>query len=71
MSEQTPELSEQEIERITCYSRTAYQEKILKSLGIPCRRRRDNTLLVLRRDVLYPASQAPAADRPRLKSSRK
>lgn len=45
-------LTEAELKELTGYSRPAYQMKVLKALGIPARRRPDNTVLVLRMDCI-------------------
>lgn len=63
-------LSEAEVKALTGYARPAYQLKVLKGLGIPARKRPDNTVLVLRMHCQYPVQQA-ANDGPKLKSSRK
>lgn len=52
--EQHFELSEAEIVRMTGYRRPGKQIETLKSLGIPARRRPDNTVLVMRVHCLYP-----------------
>lgn len=64
------ELSEAEIKRITGYSRPAYQIKVLRGLGIPARKRPDNSVLVLRMHCTSPATVA-ANDAPRRKSERR
>ncbi|WP_248321984.1 DUF4224 domain-containing protein [Caballeronia sp. Sq4a] len=57
---ETPlELTEDELERITGYKRPSKQMEMLKSLGIPARRRPDNSLLVMRMHCIAPA-QLPA-----------
>ena len=72
MSAESIALSEKELKELTGYSRPAFQMKILQDLGIPARRRPDNSLLVLRMHCLHPAAIAQAAkDGPKLKSSRK
>lgn len=72
MTKETNELwlSEMELFKLTGYRLPHYQLKVLKSLGIPARRRPDNTVLVMRMHCMHP-STLPAADAPRLKSSRK
>jgi hypothetical protein len=58
---ETPlELTEDEIERITGYKRPTKQMEMLKSLGIPARRRPDNSVLVMRMHCIAPA-QIPTA----------
>ena len=69
MSAQDFILTEQELKEITGYVRPAYQSRILKSLGIPCRKRPDNTLLVLRRDCQQQSTAH--TDHPKRKSERK
>jgi hypothetical protein len=64
-------LTEEELKEITGYSRPAFQMKCLKNLGIPARRRPDNTLIVLRMDLRSRTQQQAATDGPKLKSSRK
>ncbi len=62
----TPELTDEEIQRITRYRRPTKQMEVLRSLGIPARLRPDNTLLVLRMHLTQPVAQPPA-ERPRLR----
>lgn len=70
MSARPLHLTEQEIEDMTGYHRPAYQMKVLQGLGIPARKRPDNSVLVLRMDCQH--RRAPVAnDTPKLKSSRK
>lgn len=64
MSAQPIMLTEQEIKDLTGYSRPAYQMKVLKSLGIPVRRRPDDTLIVLRMDCISRTAQP--ANEPKL-----
>jgi hypothetical protein len=64
-------LTEDELKGITGYSRPAFQERCLKKFGIPCQRRPDNSLIVLRMHCQNPAVQAAANDTPRLKRARK
>lgn len=66
----TPELSSEELERITRYRRPKKQLEILRSLGVPARLRPDNTVLVLRMHLTQPANDAMQPARPRLKSAR-
>lgn len=63
-------LSDIEIHEITGYARPTKQLEVLKSLGIPARRRPDNSVLVLRMHMVHPATVA-AADEPKLKPIRK
>ena len=63
-------LSETELTKLTGYRVPAYQMKVLKSLGIPARRRPDNSVLVMRMHCMHPAT-LPANEAPKLKSSRK
>jgi hypothetical protein len=63
-------LPEAEIRELTGYSRPAYQLKVLKALGIPARRRPDNSVLVLRMHLRTPVMVA-GNDGPKLKSSKK
>jgi hypothetical protein len=63
-------LSDAELTKLTGYRVPAYQMKVLKSLGIPARRRPDNSVLVMRMHCMHPAT-LPANDAPKLKSSRK
>ena len=69
MNDDDIELSEERIKRMTGYSRPTYQEKMLRSLGIPCRRRPDNSLLVLRRDCVTQSNIK--TDHPKRKSERR
>jgi hypothetical protein len=65
-------LSEEEIIRLTHYRRAAEQLRELERLGIPAKRRHDNTVCVLRMHTVHPSSpQASANQSPKLKSSRK
>jgi len=63
-------LSEDEVAKITGYSRPSNQLRVLGDLGIPARRRPNNTVLVMRMHCLYPAAALPDA-KPKLKSIRK
>ncbi|SPB16484.1 hypothetical protein NOV72_03684 [Caballeronia novacaledonica] len=54
------ELTEDELERITGYKRPSKQMEMLKSLGIPARRRPDNSVLVMRMHCIAP-TQIPTA----------
>lgn len=60
-----------EIKGMTGYSRPANQLKMLASLGIPAKRRPDNSVLVMRMHCMHPAAIQGAANAPKLKSSRK
>lgn len=62
-------LSQEEITAITGYARATYQMRVLKELGIPARRRPDNTVLVLRMHLVHPTTTL-AKPAPRLKSAR-
>lgn len=64
------ELSEEEIYNITHYRRAAEQLRALRELGIPARRRHDNTVCVLRMHAISPGGTL-VAPRPVLKSARK
>jgi len=70
MSAQDYALTDIELKEMTGYSRPAYQLKTLKALGIPAKKRPDNTLLVMRMHCLTPVAQQ-AASGPKLKSARK
>jgi hypothetical protein len=61
-------LSPAEIFDLTRYRRPVDQMRVLKELGIPAHRLHDNTVRVLRRDLLAPAvaSNVRAAQRPKL-----
>jgi hypothetical protein len=63
-------LSDSELTKLTGYRVPAYQLKVLKSLGIPARRRPANSVLVMRIHCRHP-STLPANEAPKLKSSRK
>lgn len=65
-----PVLSPDEIYGITHYRRAAEQLRELEALGIPARRRHDNTVCVLRMHAMQP-SGGQAGRGPTLKSSRK
>jgi hypothetical protein len=64
-------LPEQEVRELTGYERPSNQLKMLKSLGIPARRRPDNTVLVLRMHLMTPTQQHAANDAPKRKSAKK
>ncbi|MFM0218235.1 DUF4224 domain-containing protein [Paraburkholderia caledonica] len=68
--DQQIDLTEEEIVRMTGYRRPGKQIETLKSLGIPARRRPDNSVLVMRVHCIYPvgAPERAANDRPKLKS---
>lgn len=70
MSAQDYTLTDEEIKEMTGYSRPAFQLRTLKELGIPARRRPDNSLLVMRMHCLTPVA-LQAVSGPKLKSSRK
>ncbi len=61
----TPELTDDELYRITRYRRPLKQIEVLKKLGVPAFLRPDNTVLVLRMHMMQPTIQQP--ERPRLK----
>lgn len=67
--DQPLELTETEIVRMTGYKRPTRQIEMLKSLGIPARKRPDNSVLVMRVHCLYPVAspERAAADKPKLK----
>lgn len=62
-------LSAEEIKGMTGYARPALQLRVLQSLGIPARKRPDNSILVMRMHCIHPATLVQQA--PQLKSSRK
>lgn len=62
-------LTQDEVVEVTGYRRVSRQLAILRELGIPCRRRPDNTVLVLRMHFLQPVERANP-EPPRLRSSR-
>ena len=64
-------LSEEEIKEITGYVKSGYQLKVLAELGIPARKRVDNSISVLRMHCLYPSTNQTPINAPKLKSSRK
>lgn len=64
----TPELTDEELLRITRYRRPTKQLEVLRSLGVPARLRPDNTVLVLRMHLNNPAALSEP-ERPRLKLS--
>ncbi|WP_454826086.1 DUF4224 domain-containing protein [Paraburkholderia xenovorans] len=68
--DQQIDLTEEEIVRMTGYRRPGKQIETLKSLGIPARRRPDNSVFVMRVHCLYPVGAPERAwnDRPKLKS---
>ncbi len=63
------EMTQEELARITGYRRSQKQIEVLRSLGVPARLRPDNTVLVLRMHMTYPAAMA-AGRRPQLRSAR-
>lgn|GEM_PF-1181460 len=67
--DQPLELTETELVRMTGYRRPGKQIETLKSLGIPARKRPDNSVLVLRVHCMYPVAspERAAADKPKLK----
>lgn len=70
MSAQPIALTDDELRELTGYSRPAYQIRILKALGIPARRRPDNSVLVMRMHCTTPVSLA-ANDAPKLKPKKR
>ena len=65
MENQSPTLTDAEIYELTHYRRPKEQLRALGELGIPARRRHDNTICVLRMHLQAPTKQEPP--RPRLK----
>lgn len=63
-------LSVEELAKITGYARPTNQLRVLKELGIPARRRPDNTVLVMRMHCLHPAATVQKTE-PKLKPIRK
>lgn len=63
-------LSPAEIFNLTHYKRPAEQIRVLGELGIPAKRRHDNTVCVLRAYVVRPPA-ADAAPRPQLRTRQK
>ena len=64
-------LTPQEIFQVTRYKRASCQARALQALGIPCIRRIDNSLLVLRAHLENPpqgTATTPAVIRPKLKA---
>lgn len=70
MSAQPIALTDDELKELTGYSRPAYQLRILKGLGIPARRRPDNSVLVMRMHCTTPVALA-ANDAPKLKPKKR
>lgn len=68
-------LSKEELHDLTRYRRPALQIKVLALLGIPALLRRDNTVCVLRADVVWRERPEPvrksAEEEPMLKSTRR
>ncbi|WP_082054816.1 DUF4224 domain-containing protein [Cupriavidus basilensis] len=54
------ELTPQELVKMTGFKRAGKQMDVLQALGIPSRKRPDNTLLVLRMHCQYPCAPPPA-----------
>jgi hypothetical protein len=72
MNNQDLTLSPAELKSVTGYAKPIFQLRVLKELGIPARRRPDNTVLVLRMHMLHPsAAVAFVPATPRLKSAKK
>jgi hypothetical protein len=65
------DLTEQELVNITGYARPSNQLRVLKDLGIPARRRPDNTILVLRMHMLHPVSLSSPTNKPIQKSAKR
>jgi hypothetical protein len=63
-------LSEMEIYELTHYRRAKEQLRMLKEMGVPATRLRDNTVRVLRMHLVHPAAM-PAPMAPQRKSTRK
>lgn len=59
-------LTDDEVHELTGYARPTKQLEVLKSLGIPARRRPDNSVLVLRMHLQHPVARM-AAEPPKLK----
>lgn len=64
-------LPEQEVRELTGYARPTKQLEVLKGLGIPARRRPDNTVLVLRMHLRTPTALQSMNDGPKLKQKRR
>lgn len=65
-------LSPAELKSVTGYAKPIFQLRVLRELGIPARRRSDNTVLVLRMHMLHPSAVAAfVSAAPRLKSAKK
>ena len=62
----SPALTPDEIYELTHYRRPKEQLRALTELGIPARRRHDNTICVLRMHLAQPPTK-PEPPRPRLK----
>ena len=62
-------LSPDELVKITGYTRASNQLRVLGELGIPARRRPDNSVLVMRMHCLHPV--AMVTNQPKLKPIRK
>lgn len=60
-------LSDEEIHEMTGYARPSNQLKVLASLGIPARRRPDNSILVLRMHCIHPVTVSQTVE-PKLKT---
>jgi hypothetical protein len=72
MSSQAITLSNDEIRELTGYVSPKFQMRTLKDLGIPARRRPDNSVIVLRMHCVHPIEQQhKQSEAPTLKSSRK
>jgi hypothetical protein len=63
-------LTEAELFELTHYQRPASQLRFLKEIGIPAKKRPDNTVLVMRMHLVTQASNDVQSG-PKLKSARK
>jgi len=63
-------LTKDELYKVTGYKVQAHQLRILKELGIPARRRTDNSIAVLRVHCMFPVSSTPSRQ-PQLRSLKK
>lgn len=64
-------LTQEQIEELTKYKLPSKQMAVLKRLGIRAERLRDNTVRVLRMDVLNRTPSTDEQNGPKLKSSKK
>jgi ribosomal protein L5 len=66
MRKQSPWLSEEEVIEVSRYKVPSFQLRFFRELGVKAILRRDNTVLVLRRDFMSPPQAIAMTKAPRL-----